>query len=297
MHLVRVTALFLLSLPIRAMQAQKPKTDMLALGQAQHGAKAAEAKLLFRKENPVQAALYQPAVGDSWKEQPNTKLVHFIRHGQGYHNLLGEVTRDFGATFSETGDYDLAVKENCPYLLPAILDPPLTSIGRDDAKRLKPFAGKTVHPELLVVSPMKRATQTVLIGFREFIQQNPMVPIVAHEDCREQFGVFTCDKRSDVEDYKEEFPAVNYDLLADSTDVLWQPKQRESMLEMAYRADRFLDWLYERPEKEIVVGTHSAWLMALYNVAMEVESSGSSESLKTFFRTGEMRSTLLTWRK
>jgi hypothetical protein len=48
------------------------------------------------------------------------KLVHFIRHGQGYHNLLGQVSRNYGAEFSETGEYEVAVKEQCPYMLPAM---------------------------------------------------------------------------------------------------------------------------------------------------------------------------------
>lgn len=45
-------------------------------------------------------------------------------------------------------------------------------------------------------------------------------------------------------------------------------------------------------EREIVVGTHSAWLMALYNVVLNV--SDDHLDLKTMFATGEMRSTIVT---
>jgi broad specificity phosphatase PhoE len=271
---------------------QVQKTDLRAIGQAQHAAKAAEAKAQFVKPDQVKASLWEKSHGDSWRASSNTKLVHFVRHGQGYHNLLGEVTRDLGATFSETGDYELAVKENCPYLLPGIHDPPLTSIGREDAKRLKNLAD-SLHTELYVVSPMKRSTQTILIGFREDMQQRPKIPVIAHEGCREQCGVFLCDKRSSVTDCKDEYPLVDFSLVEGEEDILWQTRTRESMLQMAWRADEFLTWLHDRPEREIVVGTHSAWLMALYNVALEVEAG--SESLQTMFYTGELRSTLLTY--
>ena len=44
-------------------------------------------------------------------------------------------------------------------------------------------------------------------------------------------------------------------------------------------------------EREIVVGTHSAWLMTLTNVVLEIQPG--SESLKDWFATGELRSALL----
>jgi broad specificity phosphatase PhoE len=222
------------------------KTDLRAIGQAQHAAKAAEAKQQFTKADQVKASLWQQADGDSWRAQPHTKLVHFVRHGQGYHNLLGEVTRDYGATFSETGDYDLAVQENCPYLLPGIHDPPLTSIGREDAKRLKGLAC-ALQTELYVVSPMKRSTQTILIGFRQHMLQNPLVPVIAHEGCREQVGVFLCDKRSSLSDYRDEYSSVDYSLMeGGEEDSMWQTRTRESMLQMAWRADAFLTWVQVR---------------------------------------------------
>lgn len=91
--------------------------ELRAIGEKQHGVKAAEAKKIFNVKNPYLATLWN-AQGDRSQlgTNPDVKLVHFIRHGQGYHNLLGEVTRDLGATFSETGDYDAAIREKCPYM-------------------------------------------------------------------------------------------------------------------------------------------------------------------------------------
>ena len=221
-----------------------------AIGAQQHREKCDEAKLLFQADRPVKACIWTSTSPDylNWKQSPGTKLVHFVRHGQGYHNLLSEVVRGCGVSFSETGEYHLAVAENNPYMLPAILDPPLTSIGRDDAKNLRVIA-PSLSPELYVVSPLKRATQTILIGFRDQIRNNRRIPVIAHESCREQFGVHMCDKRSPISDYGEDFPLVDYSLYGDNEneDLQWQAKKRETTIELSHRIDSFLEWLLNRP--------------------------------------------------
>ena len=91
--------------------------ELRAIGEKQHGAKAAEAKRDFSVESPYKASVWDEQCDRSQlRTNPDVKLVHFIRHGQGYHNLLGEVTRDLGASFSETGNYEEAVRDKCPYL-------------------------------------------------------------------------------------------------------------------------------------------------------------------------------------
>lgn len=234
-----------------------------AVGQAQHFLKAQEAKLKF-KGNGLKGKKFESDEDNNWKQSSNSKLIHFVRHGQGYHNLLGELSRKYGAEFSETGDYELAVKEEAPYMLPAIQDPSLTAVGREDSVKLR-SATSSINPQLLVVSPMRRASETILIAFPAKGPHGSL-PIVAHEGCREQLGVFLCDKRSCVSEYQEDgrYSRVDFSHIASDSDTLWQETQRESMLEMAYRAEAFLLWLLkERPEREIVVGTHSAWLMAV----------------------------------
>ena len=140
---------------------------------------------------------------------------------------------------------------------------------------------------------MKRAAQTVLLGFLDDLQDRPEVPVVANEDVREQLGVFLCDQRSPLSELTEEYERVDFSLMTDEADTLWQQKKRETMLDMGNRSDRFLEWLYNRPEKEIVVGTHSAWLMCLTNVVLDVPPD--HKELGTMFATGEMRSMVLTW--
>lgn len=111
------------------------------------------------------------------------KILHLIRHGQGYHNLLGEIYQEMGREFSSTGT-DLST--NNPYRRAEVLDPPLTELGRKQAKALRPQA-RRLSPELVVVSPLSRATQTALLAFSHLVNRSgsgtsaTSAPFLCHE--------------------------------------------------------------------------------------------------------------------
>ena len=86
---------------------------------------------------------------------------------------------------------------------------------------------------------------------------------------------------------------MNYERMTDSEDVMWKPKARETMLEMCHRQNEFLNILASLPQKEIVVGSHSAWLYSLFNIVLEVDEA-DKHTLQPMFVTGELRSVLLT---
>jgi broad specificity phosphatase PhoE len=262
--------------------------DAKKVEEAEHLRKALEARNEFSATFHVSASQWR---GDNeWQKNPNAKLVHFVRHGQGYHNLLANVARQCGATFSGAGEYEAAIRDSSPYIHPALVDPPLTSLGIQDAKNLRANFSQ-LQPNLYVVSPMKRATETILIGFKDHIKTG--ITVIAHEDCREQTGVHTCDMRSSLSDYKDCYNVVNCDLLVSEEDPLWEERQRESMATVAARAEQFLKWLLlERQETEVVVGTHSAWLIALLNIVL-VDIQDCDVSM---FTTGELRSVVLCWK-
>eukprot|EP00913_Durusdinium_trenchii_P004092 g3791.t1 len=88
------------------------------------------------------------------------KILHFIRHGQGFHNSFNDFCKVFGENF----------------------DPPLTEIGRQQALALRSYA-RTTAPELVVVSPMSRALMTSNIAYAHVIGR---VPFLAHEGCKEK---------------------------------------------------------------------------------------------------------------
>lgn len=258
----------------------------------------------------VSVQLWDPNSPDatSLRQQLNpatSKIVHFVRHGQGYHNFMDTELQRAGAVISDVDDYTLAVAEERFYLQPALQDPPLTAQGRHDAKKLWEYIASLdpgrFSPELYIVSPLRRATQTVLLAFHSLLsppagEHSPPVPVVALESCREQCGIYYSDKRSDVSDFAMEFPRVCTEHMLSDEDVLWQPRERESMDAQLARQQDFLQFMWKHEDvREVVVGTHSGWLRALVNRSLVVAEAGEASSIQKDFRTGEMRSLLMTW--
>jgi len=228
------------------------------------------------------------------------KYVHFVRHGQGFHNLMADLAKQEGREWENcTSD------PNNPYVMPEITDAPLTAKGREQAALLQPLVGAMVEsekPELVVLSPNCRALQTGIIAFRELIGK---VPFVAHEMVREETGVHFCDKRRPTSQQASEFPMVDFSLLANEEDVFFDPHRRETKTELCERIYRFLEWLEKREETVVGVTSHSAWLLATFNANLQTattttprtasadQSASNRKDLKEWFQTGEMRSVVL----
>jgi len=208
-------------------------------------------------------------------DRPDAKLIHWIRHGQAFHNLFAELYKEHGIP----GD---------AYSRPEAFDPPLTTLGRKQAAALCDRA-RDLNPQLVVVSPLARATKTALIAFDHLIGK---VPFIAHELCREVAGTSPCDSRQSVTDAKKDFPVVDYSLMKSDVDDYGLPDWREDCETMSKRAYEFVQWLWERKETEIAVGTHSSYLFALFNVTLVTDDEGGTGAA-AFFATGEMRSVWL----
>ena len=76
--------------------------------------------------------------------------------------------------------------------------------------------------------------------------------------------------------------------------MLWlttRGPSEETPAEMAQRAYDFLLWLRARPETEIVVSSHSAWLFSAFNAVMRCDPPELAE----WFHTGEMRSVRISF--
>jgi broad specificity phosphatase PhoE len=227
-------------------------------------------------------------------QAPETcKTVHFVRHGQGFHNLLADLARAWAGADWEP----YARTPENPYLRPELLDAPLTEQGRQQALQLQGAVRALVHPpELVVCSPHCRALQTGALAFASLMGTSSSgsagaVPFVAHEMVREETGVHLCDKRRPVSQQRAEFPHVDFALLEESEDdPLFRDDQRESKLAVAQRIYAFLEWLDRRPEKHVAVNSHSGWLLTLFNA---VVSDECDPKLKVWFQTGEMRSVKL----
>eukprot|EP00808_Paulinella_micropora_P017589 g28797.t1 len=214
------------------------------------------------------------------------KVVHLIRHGQGFHNLLADIYREQGKTFDATGDKHA---EN-PYKRAEVYDSPLTAIGRAQAKALRPLAHRLApHIDLLVTSPLTRAVQTALIAFGSELKARD-VPFMGHPAVSETNGLNTCDKRRPLSDLKEDFANIDWSLITEEEDSRWSPDQRESPRSVSDRGYEFLLWLRSRPEQQVVIATHSAWLFTLLNTVVDC-----SAEHKTWFFTGELRSMVLSF--
>lgn len=103
------------------------------------------------------------AAGDEGPPPEGCKKIYFIRHGEGYHNVAQREWRakaDWdGKTEPYTLDQDPAGKFE---------DPLLTPKGEGQAKDLQPRAAP-LAPQLLVVSPMRRAMQTGLTDRKSIV--------------------------------------------------------------------------------------------------------------------------------
>ena len=177
-----------LPLRVNAMGASGVTYSEAALAQAQKDGSSylavfKKAGLLGKSRDVhITAVPMQAASEDGNRPAGETsKTLHVIRHGQGYHNLLGELYQEMGIEFSSTGN-DLSV--NNPYRREEVLDPPLTEVGRLQAKALRPIT-KDLSPEMVVVSPLSRATQTALLAFPHLLSSAtgapPKVPFFCHE--------------------------------------------------------------------------------------------------------------------
>ena len=93
---------------------------------------------------------------------------------------------------------------------------------------------------------------------------------------------------------RAQFPAVDYSLLETEDDFFFgDGTRRESWEAIAARAANFVRWLRDRPETRIAVASHSVFLLTVFNAVVE----GHSEAERAFFGTGEMRTTLMTFKE
>jgi len=217
---------------------------------------------------------------------PGAKTLHFIRHGQGFHNSLA----DFCLLYNIRRRYSHQAEGLNPYNIAENFDPPLTEIGRQQAKALQPYA-RTTRPEMVVVSPMNRALMTSNIAFAHMLKAG--IPWIAHEGCREKSHGNACDYRRTATELAAEFPNVNFSNVQEQDPWLSRPEgeRTETDASQAARAYDFMLWIRDRPETEIVVSTHSAWLFSVFNTVLQCQPA----SLAEWFQNGELRTVHVTF--
>lgn len=217
---------------------------------------------------------------------PDTKVIHFQRHGQGYHNLICDMWRELDRPI----DFDSSDPNLNPVVRPEFLDPPLTALGMQQCRSQRDLCNG-LSPELVIVSPMLRCIQTAKLSFRDYARSAPWV---SHEGCREELGLLMGNKRRAITEIREDYPEIDFSSIVHDADELWDAygDRRETLLEKSERIYEFLtEYVRERPEREIAIVCHSAYLFTLLNAVMDIEK----EELRSWFLTSEVRSLQMTF--
>lgn len=131
----------------------------------------------------------------------------------------------------------------------------------DVSRRTATFCTKDtgLEPDLVVVSPLRRAVQSALIAFPTHTAQTSLssIPWICHPMVMEQANGNKSEFVSSHQDLEETFPGVDFSLLknGDSIDEL-NGKAKvplfESKIDLMSRTDAFLRWIKERDERVIV---------------------------------------------
>lgn len=188
-----------------------------------------------------------PYLGDSETDdsKENKKIIHFQRHATGWHNVYGEPNK-------------------AEYLREDLEDAQLSDGGLKECAAVPSDAASSA--QLLLVSPMRRTLQTAALSFPHLVNQ---IPWLALESLREVTGLHPCDRRLSIHEHAETHSHVDFSLVEDVHDPMYQKYtdagMREPDRDVMVRCKEFLSYLQTRPETEVVVCTHSAYLRVLFN--------------------------------
>ena len=178
---------------------------------------------------------------------PNShKVIHFVRHAEGTHN----VHQDYWADVHH--------------------DARLTDRGIQQCEALAERNHKLHRSDFVVTSTMTRCVQTALLSFPT------LTTFVAHESLRETVN-FISDKRRLITEIANEFPKVDFSAVEHDDDPIWNAyveklwddweylRESADLVQVAARGRTFFQYLKTCPPNEVVVCTHSAFLRCVLN--------------------------------
>ncbi|KAF9646505.1 phosphoglycerate mutase-like protein [Thelephora ganbajun] len=206
--------------------------------------------------------------------EDSIKVFFLGRHGQGFHNVAE-------AKYGTQAWDDYWSKLNGDGIIVWGPDALLTSIGVQQAeaahnKWLDEMSSGIPAPTVFYSSPLTRATRTLEITWTDITLPNkshddllhPSHRVVVAENCRETYGVHTCDKRHSESWIAENFPLYTFNKGFTEEDELWTPDNRETGAHTEVRALSVLEniW-YEYPtETYVSITAHGGFISALLRV-------------------------------
>ena len=241
-----------------------------------------------------------------------TKRIHFIRHGEGYHNVAfkqGTLTWPWEPKEEEGVTHTLDQHPDYSYV-----DTVLTDEGENQAISLQDYIAQNCENcTILILSPMRRASQTGLLAFTKEIQalgktRNNPLKVVVKEEAHESFSAHPCDMRLNLKDLRTFFYEENAEkygnILENSglkldyasqglkeSDPFWDNGlKREDRIACAKRGCKLLKWIYDIDDKEVAIAAHAGYLRAIFESVIE-NKSGTN----TTFLNGEIKTCDVTF--
>jgi len=223
------------------------------------------------------------------------KIIILLRHGEAFHNTF---YREHTPSIDTDIERSVGLHQDCPR------DPMLTGVGCGQALNISRAmdvycnSSTKLIPDLVVTSPLRRATQTALMGLSRY---HPMtsfkrIPWICHASVAEK-ARHLCDIMASPEELALEFPGIDYSLYkvmyetVNEQDLIDSPiSAQENHTNLVRRAGNFLRWIKERDEHVIVVATHSLWLDAFKDYALNMPITPTVP-----YSPGEVRAIALKW--
>jgi broad specificity phosphatase PhoE len=262
--------------------------------------------------------------GKNHKKNDNAKVIHFIRHGEGIHNVAERTNGR--AVWEKELVFDQKFR-----------DPGLTEVGEaqctktGDKVAAAVVADKMRVPTLVISSPFYRTLLTAVLAVP--FQATKEACRVVVELFRETNGRHQCDRRNEISSRVAEFPNFDFSLDYDlddqefkalhtsststaqcgdhaaidaghfpsssskhekwlsysNSDVSFSETERESVEERNVRAVAFMRWLWNHPAKEVVLVGHSGIILSSINAL----KNGNGKKESDYLKNGEVRSFLV----
>lgn len=226
-----------------------------------------------------------------------TKTVHFIRHGEGYHNI-GFANHD--AHITEKGWQQASalrqhlIRNNIYQNVQLVLVSPLMrgletaagAFGVDPQQKEQHRATVLLMREQSDIKDL-RSSHTALY-------RRPDLPFVAHELCRERLGPSPCDSRRSREESSHVFPGIDFSLILEDIDSHWKAGNVESEAAVVQRGKQFLEYIMSLPQTNIAVIAHSAFFWFTFALFGGDYAKPPREKVQGWYENCECRTLVLS---
>ena len=187
------------------------------------------------------------------------KTLYLIRHGIAQHNVLFD--RLGKQIFYDERYYDTS----------------LTNKGHEQSLNLGRKLKKNNYNDidLVLTSTLTRCLESTYNIFKDFKK-----PIIALDILKEYpQGLQTCNKRDFRDNLIEKYPLIDFSFVETNPDLMWNKKREESLEELVERIRYLNKFIYSRPEKNIVIVSHSSFLGQYKDGKFGLVENGEKELL------------------